>query len=85
MRIDAGLRVLGEVHIGNRCEAQPLFVGLCKRDTLIDRSTWCLRRLDDGHSAVILLDDNLRALPDFLQHGRKVLGHFSLAHMDLCH
>jgi hypothetical protein len=40
---------------------------------------------DDGHGAMILLDNDLGALPDFLQHGGKVLGHLRFAHVDLRH
>lgn len=44
-----------------------------------------MRRLDDGHRTMVLLDDHLDALPDLLQNAGEIAGEFCFGDADSRH
>jgi hypothetical protein len=60
-------------------------VRFCQRDALIQRAARSLYRLDDGDRAIAFIEDDLSALPHFLQNCGKVLGNFGCGHMQHGH
>src|ERR1017187_726413 len=58
------------------CRVKLLFIRLRQSDALADFPARTLRRLDDGHGAMVLLHDHLGALLDLCQHGVEYGGRF---------
>src|ERR1017187_848185 len=67
--IDGRLHILGKVGIERRRVAKLLFIRLRQSDALADFPARTLRRLDDGHGAMVLLHDHLGALLDLSPFG----------------
>ena len=74
MRLYAFLDVTGKLVIHGCVRSARFEI----RNHVRDHAPSGLRRFDDRHRTVALLNDNLAALPDFSQHSDDVLDHIGL-------